>query len=304
MRPVRILIMLGSLSLLASALEAQERTLRSEPLADGVHLVASSNVGDPNILVAVGPDRLLLVDGIWTEAVADLLTVVREVSPLPVRDVVLTHWHPDHTQGNAELRKAGITLWTHENAQRRMQSGNPIAYFGLDIPPYPADALADHTLSSPDVHRLGDQEIHLIPLAPAHTDGDVLVHLPLANVLHVGDLQLGGIYPFVELSSGGNVEGLINALDQAIALTDENTVVVPGHGPIGRRADLEAYRGLLATVWGRVQEGVAQGRSLDEVVALRPAAEFDAQWSSELIPTDRFIEILYQAAGSGKQTGS
>src|SRR5690606_9259253 len=140
---------------------------------------------------------------------------------------------------------------------------NAVEYFGLQNPPYPTEALADSTIRRAHTLRAGEHEVRLIPLAPAHTDGDVLVHLPQANVLHVGDLQLGGVYPFVELSSGGDVDGLIAALDQALALTDDQTIVVTGHGPIARRAELAAYRDLLATVWPRVQSAVAAGKSLE-----------------------------------------
>lgn len=282
--------------LLTGTLTAQERTLRVEPIGTGAFLVASSNAGDPNILVAVGSDRLVLVDGIWADAVDELMRTVGAASELPVRDLVLTHWHPDHSQGNAALRAQGITVWAHENAQRRMQAGNAIEFFGLEIPAYPADALADHALAEPHTMDIGGQEVRLVPMAAAHTDGDVMVHLPTANVLHMGDLQLGGIYPFVELSSGGDVDGLLAALDQAIALADESTIVIPGHGPVGRRSDLETYRGLLAAVWARVQDGVAQGKTVDEVIAAAPAAEFDAAWNTPLVPTDRFVGILYQAA--------
>lgn len=304
MRPLVLLALLLWLPLIPSTLISQERTFRVEPIAEGVHLIASSHGGDPNILVAAGQDRLLLVDGIWSDVVDDLVAAVRTISALPIGDVVLTHWHPDHTQGNAELREQGITVWAHTAAQRRMRTGNPIEYFDLDVPPYSAEALADSTVSSARVLRLGDREVHLIPVLPAHTDGDVMVHFPAANVLHMGDLKLGGIYPFVELSSGGDVEGLIAALDQALALADENTVVVPGHGPLAGRADLAAYRDLLDTVWRRVREGVAEGRSLDEVIAMRPAAEFDSAWSTELIPTERFVGILYQAASARSAGGS
>lgn len=296
MRTARLLPLL-CLALSSTALAAQEaRTLRSEPLAEGVLLVASSNLGDPNVLAVVGPDRVLLVDGMYPDAIEPLLAEVRRTSPAPVRDVVLTHWHPDHTMGNAALRAHGATVWAHPNAQRRMREGNRIEYFAADVPAYPAEALADEELAEARTLTVGDHEVRLVPLAPAHTDGDVLVHLPRANVIHMGDLLLGGIYPFAELSSGADVDGLIAALDVALALADENTVIVTGHGPVGRRAELQAGRDLLATVWARVGAAVAEGRSLEEVVALRPAAEYHDRWNTPLIPTDRFVGILYQAA--------
>lgn len=299
MRCTSLVPSLVGICLLAVPLDAQERALRSESLGEGVYLIASSNLGDPNNLLVVGPGRLLLVDGTFGEATEALLREVRRASASPVRDVVLTHWHPDHTQANAVLRSQGAMVWAHEAAQRRMRAGNPIEYFGLEIPPYPAEALADRTLDGPRTFRLGEEEVRVIPLGPAHTDGDVLIHLPRANVIHLGDLQLGGIYPFVELSSGGQVDGLIRALDQALALADESTVIVPGHGPVGGRADLVAYRALLATVWERVRTSVADGKSLEEVIASAPAAEYDADWSTPLIPTERFVAILYQAATAG-----
>lgn len=275
---------------------AQERKLQAERIAPGVFVITSTNLADPNTLAVVGSDQVLLVDGLDHEGTNALLEVLGEVTATPLRHVVLTHWHPDHTMGNATFRSRGATIVAHENAQRRMKAGSAIAFFGLDIPAYPAEALADRTLVSAETLQVGNSEVHLIPLPPAHTDGDLLVHIPAANVIHMGDVKMGGMYPFIELSSGGDVQGLIAALDRAIELANDQTVVVPGHGPLRRRADLVAYRGLLATVWSRVQQQVARGRSLEQVLAARPAVEFDAEWSTPVISTDAFVGILFQAA--------
>jgi cyclase len=296
MKTLRTAVPALLLPLLATVLPAQERVLRIEPLRDGVHMIASSQLGDPNVLVVTGSDGVLLVDGMGGGAVGELLRLVGTVTGVPVTQVVLTHWHPDHTLGNAELRGRGAVLLAHPNAAARMRSGNVIAFFGVELGPYPEDALPDRLVEEPSVLRVGEHAVRLIPLPPAHTDGDVLVHLPGANLLHMGDLQLGSLYPFVELSSGGDPDGLVAALDLALTLADDETVIVTGHGPRASRADLVAYRDLLATVWERVKAGVAAGSSLEEVIASGPAAEYDAAWSTGLIPTDGFVSVLYQAA--------
>lgn len=296
MHPVPRLAPFIGLLAVTTALAAQEHTLRNEPLAKGVFLLGSNNPREPNALLVVGTETLLLVDGGAASDVEQLLGSIRTRSPLPVRAVVQTHWHPDHTRGNAALRAKGATVWSHSGARRRMRSGNPVEFLNVNVPPAPAAALPERTFAGPQTFQLGRQEVRVVPVGPAHTDGDVLVHLPTANVLHMGDLMLGRAFPIADLGSGGDVQGLVSALNLAIALADDSTRIVPGHGPLVTRVKLIAYRDMLASVWGRVQAGVAAGRTLEEVLAQRPAAEFETDWSTPVVPTEGFIRNLYRSA--------
>jgi len=215
---------------------------------------------------------------------------------MPVRLVVDTHWHRDHVGGNENFAKAGAIVIAHENVRRRMASGGTIAALQAEIPPAAPTALPQATFSdSLDLHW-NDEELRIFHVARAHTDGDAVIWFVKADVMHVGDIYFNGLYPFIDLSSGGSAQGLIAAVDRVLALTDENTRIIPGHGPLSNPSEFRAYRDLVATVYGRVRDMVAQGKSRDEVLAAKPSAEYDAVWGNDFMSPDVFVGILYDDA--------
>ena len=282
---------------LAAAQDFDQVTIQARPLGFGVTMLtgAGGNMG-----LSTGEDGAFLVDTQFAPLAGKIRDAVAEVSTIPVRLVLDTHWHRDHVGGNEALARAGAIVIAHESVRRRMASGGTIVALGAEIPPAPPAALPHATFrDSLELHWNGG-EIRIFHVDPAHTDGDAVVWFVQADVMHVGDIYFNGRYPFIDLSSGGSVQGMIDAVDRVLALAGEETKIIPGHGPLSNRRELRAYRELLAGIYGRVREMVAQGRSREEVLAARPSAESDAAWGNGFMTPDVFVGILYEDAARGK----
>ena len=266
----------------------QVRTIKA---GEGVYMLqgAGGNIG-----MSAGPDGVILVDDQYAPLTDKIKAAVAAVSPGPIRFLLNTHWHPDHTGGNENFGKSGVVIVAHENVRRHMSAEQFITSFAQAIPKAPSGALPVVTFTDAVTFYYNGDSISAIHVAPAHTDGDVIVWFRHANVVHMGDTFFNGRYPLVDLASGGAVDGLIAAADRVLAMADANTKIIPGHGPLGDRGALQAYRAMLVTVRGRIQEAVAAGRTLAQVQAAKPTAEFDAVWGNGRITPTLFVEILYQ----------
>jgi glyoxylase-like metal-dependent hydrolase (beta-lactamase superfamily II) len=244
-----------------------------------------------NIGVSHGPDGTLIVDDQFAPLVPKIQAAVAGLGASPVKFLVNTHWHFDHAGGNEPFGKAGAIIVAQENVRTRLASGGTAA--GNTTPPAPKEALPivtyDHSLT---FHLNGDT-IDVLHPGGGHTDGDSVVYWRKANVLHTGDMMMNGAgFPFIDLGSGGNVQHLIVSLDQMIAMTDADTVVIPGHGPLARRADLVAWRGTLATAVERVSVLKAAGRTLEQAKAAKPLAGLSNN-PNGFIGDDAFVEAIW-----------
>ena len=265
------------------------------PVRDGVHMVTAAG---GNLAVFTGPDGILLVDADYAELSQRILSAVGALaSPNPaLRFLVNTHWHFDHTSGNENFVKAGATLIAHEGVRRLLAEDQVMhALGGREVPAAPE--LARPVLSFNDRMNLdlnGDL-IHLVHLADAHTDGDIIVHFRDADVVHMGDIFFNGMYPFIDIDNGGNLPGMVQALEEVLAHTRETTLFIPGHGPLAQRADLQAYTDMLRTVRTRIQRLIEAGKSREEVIAEKPTAEFDATWGSQggFTEPDNWVGLVY-----------
>ena len=266
--------------------------VKAEKLAEGVYMLTGAG---GNIGLSVGKSGTFVIDDQYAPLTDRILAAIRAITPDPVRFVVNTHWHGDHTKGNENLDKTGTLLVAHENVRKRMSTEQFNALFDRKTPPSPEAALPVVTFTDAITFHWNGDEIQVHHVPPAHTDTDSIVHFVRADVVHMGDVFFNGSYPFVDTSSGGRIDGVIDAVDRALAGTGATTRFIPGHGPAGSRADLQAYRDVLKTLRDRVAKLKAEGKTRDQAVAAKPTADHDAKWGSGFMKGDTFTGIVYDS---------
>ena len=278
------------LAAVTTAQEMADVTIKAQLVAGNVYMITGRG---GNMGLSVGADGAFLIDDQFAPLTARIIETIKELSPKRVQFVINTHWHGDHTGGNENLGKAGAIIVAHENVRRRMSTEHFMEAFDRTVPASPDGALPVITFAeSMTFHHNGD-EIRVQHVAPAHTDGDAIVFFRNANVIHMGDTFFSGMYPFIDVSSGGSISGMIQAAETALALADEQTRIIPGHGPLSGVTELRASRAMLRIVHERVQNLIRAGRSRDEVIAARPTGDLDAVWGGGFMKPDQWVGIVY-----------
>ena len=209
----------------------------------------------------------------------------------PIKVAIDTHWHFDHADNNINLRQAGAAIVAHQNTKARLSQAHDI--LGMKIPAEPPEALPTEVFADAKTLQANGEEVKLQHVQPAHTDTDITILFAKANVLHMGDLFFNGIYPFIDASTGGHIDGMIASADKALGLVDAKTKIVPGHGPLADRAALQRYRTVLADVREKVSALKKAGKPLAEVQAAKPGAAYDAEWGGGFINPDSFVALVY-----------
>ena len=268
--------------------------VRVQPLRDSVYMLVGAG---GNIGLSVGRDAAFLVDDQYAPMSAKIVAAVRSVTSQPIRFVVNTHWHGDHTGGNENVGKAGALIVAHENVRKRMSVEQFNAVFNRSTPASPSAALPVVTFTDSVTFHINGDDLVAYHVPPAHTDGDAVIHFTKADVVHMGDTFFNGGYPFVDVSSGGNVNGVIAIADRVLAGCTPATIIIPGHGPVADCAALKRYRDVVATVRDRVQAEMGKGRTLEQLKAAGLSTEFDAVWGRGFIRPPVFIELIYRSLG-------
>jgi cyclase len=250
--------------------------------------------------VLTGPDGVLMVDSQFAPLTEKIVAAIKQVSNgAPIKFLINTHVHPDHTGGNENLGKMGVTIFAREELRNRLEHPAPGAN-GAPGTPAPAAALPVVTYSSPLTFHLDGEDVQAIPIPKAHTDGDTLVYFPHANVIMIGDYFRSLGYPNIDRTNGGSLPGMLAGIDKAIGLCNADTKVVPGHGAITDRNGLIAHRDMIIAIRDKIAPMVSQGKTLPEVIAAKPTADYDAKVPGVGTTGERFIGQVYAELKAGK----
>jgi glyoxylase-like metal-dependent hydrolase (beta-lactamase superfamily II) len=264
--------------------------LESTKLSDNLTLFRGPG---GNVVVLNGSDGKLLVDTFTQFAWDKFKKALDDLSNAPLKLAINTHWHWDHTDNNINVRGAGATLITHANTLKRLQETHDLDVIGMHFDPSPENALPQKTFKESYQMNFSGEHLALGHLAPAHTDSDIYVHFQKSNVLHMGDVFFNGFYSFIDKETKGSISGMIAGTGKMLAMIDNKTQVVPGHGPLGNKTDLKNFHDMLVTARARVQKLKSAGKSLDEAVAAKPFADLDPMWGKGTLNGDAFVHVVY-----------
>jgi cyclase len=267
-------------------------TIKTTKLAEGVFMLEGAG---GNIVVSVGDDGVIVIDDQFAPLTPKIQAAIAAVTPKPIKFVLNTHWHGDHSGGNENLAAAGAVIIAHDNVRKRMSTEQFIELMKRKVPASPAKALPIVTFSTDVTLHLNGEDLHVVYVGPAHTDGDVVVVFPKAKVVHMGDSFITTSYPFVDLGSGGNYDGFVAVADRVLAMVDDSFKVVPGHGVLSTKADLKGWRDMLTALRARVKKEVAAGKSLDAIQKQKITAQWDAKWGQGFIKPDNVIEFAFKS---------
>ena len=299
------MIVVASTLLLGGASYAQQQPAAAPPPPDFSKVeIKTTDLGDNmymlegqggNITVAVAKDGIIMVDGEFAPLHDKIKAAVATVSNQPIKYLINTHFHGDHTGGNEPFAKDGATVVSEINVKNRLAAGTTNGLTGVKTPPVSPDALPAKTYTGSYHIRLRGRVADLKHIANAHTDGDTYIWFKTANVLSTGDTFTNGRYPNIDFANGGNIRGMIAATDAYLKLTNATSRIVPGHGPIADKAALSDYRTMLVTARDRMAKLVKDGKSEDDVVAAKPFADLDAKWAPTELASKNFVRVVYHS---------
>ncbi len=284
---------LGSLLITPPLLaQEQDNKVRAKEIKDGIYVIQGRG---GNIGLSVGDDGAFMIDDKFAPMADNIKAKVAEISPgTSIEFVLNTHWHRDHTGGNESFHSDGSVIVSHENVRKRLESGGAINFFNAEVPPANPGALPMITFTkNMSFHMNGQQlDIMMVGSGHAHTDGDSVVFFSPANIVHTGDLYFNGFYPFIDPDNGGSVTGVVEAVDEILSKIDDDTIVIPGHGPLSNKSELTAYRDMLSIVAENISSLKAEGKSVDEIIATKPTADFDEAWGGGFIKPDSWVKLV------------
>ena len=277
-------ILASAISMTALADGTHSTQIKTTPLNHSVYMLEGQG---GNIAVIENNDALYVVDTQFANIYADIKSEIGNVSPKPVRYVINTYGHNDHTNGNASFVKDfNATIIAHHNTSDLITAYNQNNATPNTLP---------HLTFEKSLKLAGDEPIHLMYFANAHTNGDIIVHLPKSNIIHAGDILFFGRFPFIDVKNGGTIDGMINGLNGIIALADDNTKIIAGHGNIASKSELITHTKMLTTIKNRVAKLKKKGKTLAQIQASRPAKEWENSHNWNFINSEKLVESIYQS---------
>lgn len=268
---------------------AADSTINVQRLRGNLSVLTGSG---GNIAVLPGPDGKLLVDAGIPASRTRISEALAGISSDPITRLVNTHWHFDHTDGNEWLHSAGAAIIAHANTRKRLATATRVDHWDFTFPPSPEGALPTELLTNQKTLHVNGATIQLQYYGPAHTDGDISVHFSEFDVLHVGDTWWNGVYPFIDYSTGGSIDAVIRATEVNLGNASANTVLVPGHGPVGSKSEIAEFYDMQVCIRAKVSALKKQGRTLSEPIAAKPTTAYDAKWE-HLVTADLFTELVF-----------
>ncbi|OUU80059.1 MAG: MBL fold metallo-hydrolase [Gammaproteobacteria bacterium TMED78] len=279
-----------------SSIFAQDRfaqvQIETISVSEGVYMLigAGGNIG-----LSIGEDGIFMIDDQYAPLSEKILSAVSDIDDREIKFLVNTHYHGDHTGGNEAIGEQGALIIAHENVRERMSTDQFRAIFDQTIPASSDASLPVVTFTDELTFHWNEDTIRVIHVAPAHTDGDSILHFEKANVIHMGDNFFNGYYPFIDVGSGGDINGIISAGYQALSLANGNTKIIPGHGPLSDAIGLSSWLDMLKVARTNMQNLINQGLSEDQALAARPTSEFDDSYGGGFMNPENFNRLLYQS---------
>lgn len=250
-----------------------------------------------NIAVLPGNDGKLIIDSGYLGTRGKIADALSSLSADPIKHLVNTHWHFDHTDGNEWMHSAGAAISAHENTRKHLSASTRVEDWNFTFSPSPPGAIPTDVFNAEKTLHLNGATIAVKYYGPSHTDGDVSAYFVEADVLHTGDTWWNGHYPFIDYSTGGSLNGMIKAAEVNLAMVTDKTIVVPGHGSVAGKSEMIEYRDVLATIRERIAALKGEGKSLDEIVAAKPTAAYDAKWGKGFVNGEFFTKLVYKGVG-------
>jgi glyoxylase-like metal-dependent hydrolase (beta-lactamase superfamily II) len=270
---------------------AAKSAITTHKLRNGITILEGSG---GNIAVLGGKDGLVMVDAGISVSQKQMAKVLSDIAPDPVSHLINTHWHFDHADGNPWIGSDGAKIIAHENTRKHLSQVQRVEDWDYNFLPLARSGVPQHVFSKEHTLKLNGNTLDLKYYGPAHTDGDIYVMFGEADVLHAGDTYWNGIYPFIDHSTGGSIDGMIAAAEANLAASNDKTIIIPGHGnPVSNRAELREFRDMLVAIRENVAKLKRQGRSLDETVEAKPTAAFDGKWGQFVIDPAFFTRLVY-----------
>lgn len=268
-----------------------EVEVKAQKLTDGLYVLFGQG---GNIGLSVGEDGVYMIDDQYGRLSDKIKATISEVTEQPVSYIINTHWHGDHVGGNENFARSGTVIVAHDNVRQRMSTGLEMSSLGRKVEPSPEGALPVITFDSELSLHLNGDEMRVYHVANAHTDGDAIIYFANDNVLHMGDTYFNIGYPFIDVSSGGTVDGYIAAVEKGLSLADDDTQIIPGHGPMSNKKEMSEFVAMLKDLRNAVAELKNKGMSLEDVLAAKPSAKYDEENGKNFIKPDQIVTFIYQ----------
>ena len=283
-------VLIGALIIFATFGQTAEVNITPVPITKQIYMITGEG---GNIGLFIGGDGTFLIDDQFAPLTEKIVEAIKSVGGDYPKFLINTHYHGDHTGGNEKLGKEGTLIFSHDNVRERLKTGSFIKAFNMKRASVVQEGLPVVTFSTDISFHLNGDTVRAVHVPHAHTDGDSFIYFKEANVIHAGDFFFNGFYPFIDVTHGGSLRGMIKAVDKVLSMADDSTKIIAGHGPMGDKKQLTGYRQMLETAYDRLKKLKAEGKSAKQAVAAKPLADLEETWGDGLFKGDQWIELIY-----------